>query len=325
MRHRRFILLVILIAAVIALTSCARPNVPQTHLKAGKAALDKGDTATAIRELETVTGADPKLVEARVLLADAYEKANRRDDAISQYQAALLLGYQDAGVGYHLGALLVSAGKPADATKPLAMGVKLNPGMAVSFTKEISAAVTAGLAAGNARVSAGQSQAAIEQYQAVLALAPKNASAITNLGAAYYQAGKLDEAIAQYQAALQLTPDDAETHYLLGAAYIQQNQVAKAQSEFQIALKSNPNLAPAYIGLGNAQLLQNDLEGAVSSLTKATQLAPNSPEALYALGKVLMMKGDAAGARKAFQQFLALNPPQNRRAEVEQWLKQLGP
>jgi Flp pilus assembly protein TadD len=325
MRHHRFILLAILVIAVVALVSCARPNDPQAHLKAGKAALEKGDTATAIRELETVTGADPRLVEARVLLARAYEKADRRDDAIGQYQAALLLQYQDAEVGYHLGALLVSAGQPADAAAPLAMGVKLSPGMAISFTKEISAAVAAGLAAGNAHVSAGQPQEAIEQYQAVLALAPNNASAITNLGAAYYQMGKLDQAIAQYQAALQLTPDDAETHYLLGAAYIQQNQVAKAQSEFQTALKSNPNLAPAYIGLGNAQLLQSDLEGAVSSLTKATQLAPNSPEALYALGKVFMAKGDVAGARKAFQQFLTLNPPPNRRAEVEQWLKQLGP
>ena len=275
--------------------------------------------------MEAIVNADPKQAEARALLGRAYEKANRRDDAISQYQAAVTLQSQDAEMSYHLGALLVSAGKPAEAIAPLAAGVKLNSGLALSFTQEISAAAKAGLMAGNDLVNAGQSQQAIEQYKAVLALDPKNTSATTNMGAALYQLGKLDEAIAQFQAALKLAPEDAETHYLLGAAYIQQNKVKEAQSEFQAALKSNPSLAPAYIGLGNAQMLQNDLEGAAVSLAKAAQLAPNSPEALYALGRVLMQKGDQAGARQAFQQFLALNPPPNRRAEVEGWLKQLGP
>ena len=150
-------------------------------------------------------------------------------------------------------------------------------------------------------------------------------SAMTNMGAALLpdgQARRGHRPVPGWR--FKLAPDDAETHYLLGAAYIQQNKVKEAQSEFQAAIKSNPNLAAAYIGLGNAQMLQNDLEGAAASLNKAVQLAPNSPEAFYALGKVLMQKGDQAGARQAFQQFLALNPPPNRRAEVEDWLKQLG-
>jgi len=358
MRPRQLPLLILPIVVLVALASCSKPNDPQARLKAAQAALDKGDTATAIRELEAVTGADPKQAEARVLLARAYEKAGRRDDAINQYQAAILLQSQDAQVGYHLGTLLVAAGKPADAAVPLALGVKLNTGMAISFTQEISAAVAAGLAAGgelvdknpqqatqlleavtmldarnarahlllgNAYINIGRTQEAIEQYKAILSLDPKNASAITNLGAAYYQMNRLDEATAQFQAALQLTPDDAETHYLLGAAYIQQNKVEDAKAEFQTALRLNSDLAAAYIGLGNVQLIQGDLDSAVSSLTKATQLAPNSPEAFYALGKALAQKGDPVGARQAFQRFLTLNPPPNLRAEVEELLKRLGP
>jgi Flp pilus assembly protein TadD len=73
------------------------------------------------------------------------------------------------------------------------------------------------------------------------------------------------------------------------------------------------------------QLMQQDLDGAIASLNQAVQLAPNQLEALYALGKTLMTKGDKAGARQALERFLALNPPANRRAEVEDWLKQLGP
>jgi hypothetical protein len=37
-----------------------------------------------------------------------------------------------------------------------------------------------------------------------------------------------------------------------------------------------------------------------------------------------MLKSDRAGALQAFQRFLTLNPPADRRAEVEEWLKQLG-
>jgi Flp pilus assembly protein TadD len=356
MRLCKLVLFTLLVAMTLA--ACAKPNDPQSKIKAAQAALDKGDAAAAIRELEPITLADPKQVEVRVLLGQAYEKANRPDDAILQYQAALTLQSQDPLAGFRLGALLVAAGRPVEAVAPLAAGVKLNAGMAASYTREISAAVTAGLAAsgvltskdpqqatqllndivaldaGNARahvllgnlyVGSGQSQPAIEQYKAALALDPKNISAITNMGAAYYQMGKLDDAIAQFRLALQQAPDDAETHYLLGAAYIQQNKVQEALPEFQAAIKSNPNLAAAYIGLGNAQIIQNDMDGAVASLRKAAELAPNQPETFYALGKALMSKGDQAGARQAFERFLALNPPANRRAEVDEWLKQLGP
>ena len=356
-RLRYGALLTVFVAVVAVLAACAKPNDPQSHFRSGQAALDKGDFAIAIRELEQVIDTDPKQVEARVLLGRAYEKSNRPDDAISQYRAAQALQSPDPQAGFRLGALLVAAGKPVEAVVPLATGAKLDAGMAVSYTQEISVAVAAGLAAtsdlvsrdpqqaaqvleaitvldvrndrarvllGNLYVSGGQSQLALEQYKAALELNPKNTSAITNMGAAYYQMGKLDDAIAQFRLALQQAPDDAETHYLLGAAYIQQNKVDEAVPEFQAAIKSNPNLAAAYIGLGNTQLLQDDLEGAVTSLSKAVQLAPSQPEAFYALGKALMLKGDQAGARQALQHFLTLNPPANRRAEVEEWLKQLG-
>ena len=358
MQRRRSALFFVIFVLVAVLTSCARPPAPPTHLQAGQAALDKGDTTTAIRELETVIGDDPKLVEARILLGRAYEQAGRRDDAINQYRAAIQLQSQNAEVGYHLGKLLVDAGKPADAVAPLAMGFKLDASMAISFTSEITAAVNAGLAVssefvdkdpqqavqllqavttldarntrahlllGNTYINLGQSSAAIEQYQTILALEPKNANAVTNLGAAYYQMGKLDQAVAQFQAALELTPNDAETHYLLGAAFIQQNRIQEAQAEFQTALQLKPGLAAGYVGLGNVQLLQQDLDGAIASLTKATQLAPNSPEAFYALGKALAQKGNRDAAKQAFQRFLVLNPPPNLRAEVEDILKQLGP
>jgi acetyl-CoA acetyltransferase len=65
----------IIFVFIAVLTSCTRPPTPPTHLQAGQAALDKGDTTAAIRELETVIGDDPKLVEARVLLGRAYEQA----------------------------------------------------------------------------------------------------------------------------------------------------------------------------------------------------------------------------------------------------------
>jgi len=356
-RYRWLALPIGLLIVLVALVLYTRPFSRQSPLEAGRAALERGDVATAIRELEQVTHVDPQQVEARVLLGQAYEKANRPDDAIGQYQAALSLQSPDPQVGFRLGTLLVASGKPVEAAAPLAAAVKLNAGMAVSYTREISAAVTAGLAAssdlvskdpqqaaqilgaittldarnvrsrvllGNLYVSGGQSQLAIEQYQAALALDSNNTSAMANLGVAYYQMGKLDDAVAQFQSALQQAPDDAETHYLLGAAFIQQNKVDQALSEFQAAIKSNPNLAAAYVGLGNTQLLQNDLDGAVTSLNKAVQLAPSQPEAQYALGRALMLKGDRAGALQPLQRFLTLNPPANRRAEVEEWLKQLG-
>jgi len=205
---------------------------------------------TAIRELEALINADPKQAEARALLGRAYEKANRQADAIVQYQAAVTLQSQDAEMSYHLGALLVGAGKPADAIAPLApAGVKLNPGLASGFTQEISAAVKAGLTAGNNLVGAGQSQQAIEQYKAVLSLDPKNMSATTTWAQRSTSLGKLDEPSPSSRLRFNCAGGRRDS-LSAGAAYIQQNKVKEAQSNFRLRSNSTRTWRQAYIRPG---------------------------------------------------------------------------
>ncbi len=279
----------LLMLAVLVAAGCTTQPAPDAKLQAARAALQGGDAAKAITELEEFLKNQPNSAEGHALLAQAYEKTQRTDDAVAQYQAAIIM-----------------------APENVAQYILDSQDKAAYFLL------------GNAYVNSGLPIQAITQYEAVLKIDSKHIGANTNLGAAYYQMGDLERATQQLQAALALAPNDPETHYMLGAALVQQNQLTQAEAEFRKALAAQPDMAEAYIGLGNVLLLSNKIDEGIASLRQAIQVNPSLPEAYLPLGKALAFKGDKAGAREALDTFLKLNPPAERRQEAEQLLAQLG-
>lgn len=85
---RRHAILASLLA--ITLPACASIEAAQ-HYRSGTVALDRGETATAVAELERAASLEPDAAHVQNHLGIAYEQAGRRADAVQAYERAVAL------------------------------------------------------------------------------------------------------------------------------------------------------------------------------------------------------------------------------------------
>ncbi|HOW84575.1 MAG TPA: sulfatase-like hydrolase/transferase [Candidatus Aminicenantes bacterium] len=123
------------------------------------------------------------------------------------------------------------------------------------------------------------------------------------LGVAYWNKGDLDRAMEAYERALALDPRYAAVLSNLGTAQAALSMRTKdaallrrAMDSFKRALEADPRDASAYNGLGAAYRLLGDVEAAISCFEQALALEPGHMQALYNLGTACLDKGDKAGA-----------------------------
>src|SRR5882724_10875090 len=128
---------------------------------------------------------------------------------------------------------------------------------------------------------------AAQEFQAIIALDPKNVDAIGNLGVLQFFQGKYAEAIPQLRAALKLQPNLWKIEALLGMAEKRSGNDAAARADLS---KSFPNVSvkeeKIKIGAG-MELIEmysgtGDLEKAASVVDVLSGLYSTNPDVLYA-------------------------------------------
>ena len=117
--------------------------------------------------------------------------------------------------------------------------------------------------------------AAVADYERVVALKPELAAAHNNLGVALKKKGAADKAAASFKRAIELKPGYSEALTNLGWVYAEQKNWGEARADFEQALKSNPNDEGALYGLAEAQRMMRDYSGAEGTLKRLIARAPN--------------------------------------------------
>jgi|SRR5271165_1489698 len=97
---------------------------------------------------------------------------------------------------------------------------------------------------GRQELAAGHLDAAEQEFRAVLAAEPKNASAHRELADIYRRRGKLDDAVKELQLSL-ATRDSAIERTMLARIYLEQKKPELAREEVEKAVKLAPNYAGA--------------------------------------------------------------------------------
>ena len=200
----------------------------------------------------------------------------------------------------HLGIVLASQGKTAEAIDHYNRALRMNPDYALGHYN-----------LGCALASEGRLEEAIQQYDQAVQLQPDLARAHYNLGCALASQGRLADAIEQYQQALRLTPDDSNIYNNLGTALASYGKLNEAIDQFKKAVRLQPDSAEAHYNLGRALSTQKQFREAIQHYERAVQIKPDYALAHRELAWLLATRGgtpeDAARAVQLAERACRLN------------------
>lgn len=264
------------------------------------------ETEAAIVNFRGAAECDPRAVEARVALAEAYASKGFDNRALTEYEAALSL---DAGHVVALagaGRLYLRNQLNDKAVAVLERLVKREPGTAPAHA-DLAAAYAA----------AGQLEQAEREFEAALKIDQENPSALTGLGHVYVKTNRTRQALDLLQRASRRSPEAYEPFFLLGSAYTALNQLEPARAALEAARQraaSEPEvryrLALVYGRLGRAA--DRDRELAVFHRLKETAdaAAEASREAARLLGQAegLINADDLTSALGLLEKARQLDP-----------------
>jgi Flp pilus assembly protein TadD len=169
---------------------------------------------------------------------------------------------------------------------------------------------------GVAEEKAGHADAAYQDFNAAVALAPTLPLLRPKLGLSLLDRDRASEAFACLSEGLQLDPNDAKIRYALGVYYHKAGQLDRARECYEAALRLDPAVAEAHGNLGSMFRTLGDRQNALVHLREAVRLDPRNEVAYFNLGAVLEAEGDLDQAIEAYRRADSLAPSvaRNRRA-----------
>jgi len=156
--------------------------------------------------------------------------------------------------------------------------------------------------------STSRREAAIEQFNGALLVAPGFAPLWSELAAAQLGLGRLDDALHSYDRLIALRPDDVEALNNRGAALLRLNRPADALASFDAGLAVRADLPEAMCNRGNALLVLGRVAEALASYEQALVLRPNLAEAALNRAEALERLDRAADALASYDHAIALAP-----------------
>ena len=162
---------------------------------------------------------------------------------------------------------------------------------------------------------------ALEFYEKMLALDPRDALALASIAFQMAQQGRKREAQAMFDRVVQVKPDDTEAHFNRGFLMQERGDHEGAMAAFQRALAIDPNHDRALYGMALSLISSRRLEEALGPLRKNTKLQPMSPYGWYQLARVQHELGRSAETQKVLDHLARFEPKVARQLERETGMK----
>jgi tetratricopeptide (TPR) repeat protein len=240
---------------------------------AGRAALDKGNVDTAVKEFEAAIRLESKFVDALIDLGDAYFERVNLEDAVDAYQRALVLDKGNTDAKFRLGRASFARRDYDTALAEYNDVLKVRPSDPEAIYN---------IALTNKALK--RYEDAIPYFERSIAASTKPfPEARINLSRCYYELGKLDDAEASARKAIE-----------------------EAGPETQAS-------ANAWYALATALASKRDLVGAADALEHAIAVCKQCPDDMRSrfylpLAQVFESRGERSRAADAYERFLQLAP-----------------
>lgn len=299
------------VAAVPANTASAKPSHAAPELAAP-------DLAAAYYHYMLA-----RLYENRAELAGGGEMTAK---ALEQYRLAIHADARSPYLPVQMAGLLFRAGRTGDAIR-LARSVSERFPDSVP-AHELLGEIYARLLSGNANPPAASAssgngqgsapsmaQLAIQQFQALTRLRPKNADFHLTLGRLYSAAGQTAEAEREFERVRHLAQNAPAAVAELVTLYASHGQMAKAQEVFA-SVPADQRTGQMYAALGSAYHAQQQYGKAVQAFQQAVDLDGGDLAYRHGLASSLYRDGQLAEARKQYAWLTQADPE-----EGAYWLK----
>ena len=265
------------------------PHEPGIPLNIGLAHYRKNDFAAAIEPFSASLQLAPQSLQARYLLGLCYFFTN-------QYQRAgdtlVPLWEKESNNPNYLYVLTIAAGKSSNlALEKQAAGRMLTIGQ---NTPEFH------LYIGKAWLAKGNTEKAVEQFNAAGAARPNLPLVHYFLGRAYLEQRNYPRAEAELLKDMTIEPGFPYNYEDLGLLYVQLNQTNKAEHAYRKAIELDQTLVNSYVGLGKLDRQAGRYSDSLEMLDHAAALAPESASVHYLRGQVLAKLGQKAKADEEF-------------------------
>jgi len=266
-----------------------------THLL-GVIALQRGDLATAERQIAQALAGKPKDAAALNNLGTVLLRAHRLDEAREQFERATKAQPTLADAQSNLGNVLRQLGRVADSLVPLKRAYGANPKSA-----EIAHLLGASL------LETGDGRGAVAVFQASVKATPRDARAWLHLSVASEVAGAPKRALEAADQSLALEPS-AAAHGARARALAGLGELAAARQAFDAGVRMAPRDAVAHHNFGVFLREQGEIDAALGHLRKALELDPALTAAHEALVGALVDGGHNDEALRHGQAFDQSHP-----------------
>jgi tetratricopeptide (TPR) repeat protein len=249
----------------------------------------RSTNGNGIRIIIVMSAADELLQNALAAF-----RGGQLESALALYKQALASDPANFTALYMSGAILLQAGKPAEAETFLRNAILVKRDAAEAHNN-----------LGLALTRLAQLPQAIAAFREALRLRPHYPNALLNLGNVLRRAEQLPDAIEAYESAIALSPDDADIHYNLAGALESLGEFEKAIASYRTAISKRANFPQACNNLGNALATVGRFNDALTAYTAAIAQQPNYAEAYanrasvrFALRRFALAKDDCDSALK---------------------------
>ena len=253
-RSRRYAL-----AAALALLSaaCSSPEAQKKrHFEQGNTYAAQKRDDFAVIEYANAVRIDPKFGEARLKLAEAYERMGNVQAAFPEFIRAADALPDNRDAQLKATALLLLARRFEDAKARASSMLARNP-------KDVQALI----ARANAMAGMKDVPGAIAEIEEAQKIAPGDSNVFLSRGAIQQQTGSAKEAEASFRQALTLDPSAANAHLALANFLLTSGRQAEAEQEIKQSIAIDPQnamanrlLAALYLGTGRRNLAEQPLK-----------------------------------------------------------------
>ena len=160
----------------------------------------------------------------------------------------------------------------------------------------------------DAKLSQGEPEMAIKEYQAAIAINPADLEAHYGLAQAYRVKNMLPDTERELREIVRLDPKHHEARLSLGVTYLQMERWSDAAAEFTVLTEDPTFVRPsrALVNLGWAHYKSGDLEAAKADFERALRADPANHVAHLDLGIVFYDKGELVEAIRHFEEAVNL-------------------